>query len=221
MCEECWKARWRQRRDPNQHRMRDWIDATCLMNEDLLQMKVLKGMGGHQYDDSFWWCATTCLAFQGLGTCGGVWNGFHGIHVANQHPLHRNQTNLDLSSQEILMFFTTMQLQHFSQNFPYPLKQALQVHLWRQLHRQWLVQVGKARGLWVWNGFHGVHLAFQHLVDHNQTSLDLPFGGFHVSQFYYFLFHDLRWISKRVWVLWRGLKWIPWCSCCPSTAMRS
>ena len=145
-------------------------------------------------------CFTTWDGFpKGFGFCGEVWNGFHGVHVALLHPWDHNHINLDLSSQEILMFFTTMQLQHFSQNFPYPLKQALQVHPWWQLHRQLLGKVGKARGLWVWNGFHGVHLAFQHPLDCNQTTLDLPFGRFHVSQFYFFLFDDLRWISRRVW----------------------
>ena len=51
-------------------------------------------------------------------------------------------------------------------------KQAPQVWtLHRQLNRQFL----KDRGLWVWNGVHGIHLDNQYPLDHNQTSLDLPF----------------------------------------------
>ena len=100
-------------------------------------------------------------------------------------------------------------------------KQALQVHPWWQLHRQLLGKVGKARGLWVWNGFHGVHLTIQHPLDYNQTSLYLPFGGSHVSQFYYLFVDDLRWISKRVWVWWRGLKLEDFLLTCRSTFVGS
>ena len=80
-------------------------------------------------------------------------------------------------------------------------KQAPQVWtLHRQLNRQFL----KDRGLWVWNGLHGIHLDNQHALDHNQTSLNLLFGGhialkeMSLSQFYveYILREVLLYSSK-------------------------
>ena len=98
---------------------------------------------------------------------------------------------------------------------------------------------------WVWNGFHGVHSALQHPIGQNYNNLDLSLGeGFnsptlfpafwHWTCFFeridFFIFwtswHFLsniwhpRWVSKRDWVTWMGLKWFPWGSFCPSTSNR-